>query len=134
MPPDAVLRRDLGRLTAVFGLLHLVPAAFVWLSALGPASLSVGPRAWSLFFYGHFIALTACGLGFSGLRAARAKVFYGGPMIDFVIGVTAFMVIESVCAAALRKGAGPSWPALLPGAFLLGYGLRLTSGAPLLRS
>ncbi len=134
MPPEAALRRALGRLTVVFGVLHLAPVAFVWLSSLGPASLSLPARVWGLLFYGHFIALTACGLGLQGARSARTKVFHGGPMIDFVIGVTAFMVLESVCASALRRGAGPSWPALLPGLFLIGFCLRLTSGAPLLRS
>ena len=131
MPPEAALRRDLGRLSAAFGLLHLAPAAFVWLSALGPASLNLTARQWSLFFYAHFVAFVAAGYGLQAAAAVRTRVFHGGPMIDFSIGAAGFMTLEALCAAGLRAA---SWPALIPGAALVVFGLRLTSGAPLLRA
>ena len=132
--PEAALRRRLGRLCAAFGLLHLLPVAFVWLSSGGPAPVLVAARSWSLFFYVHFLALTAGGIGLQALVSARAKVFHGGPLIDFLLGVTAFMVLETVAGLALRRGAGPSWPALLPGLALVAFGLRLTTARPLLGS
>lgn len=132
--PEGALRRRLGALVAVFGLLHLVPVAFVWLSSLGPAPVTIGARAWSLFFYAHFVALVCAGLGLQGAAAARSRVFHGGPFIDFTLIAVGFMLLESVAAAAARGGAGPSWPALLPGPLLLACGLRLSSGAPLLRT
>jgi hypothetical protein len=132
--PEARLRRALGRFCAVFGLLHLLPVAFVWLSSGGPAPLTVSARAWSLFFYIHFIALVAGGLGLQALRAAREKIFYGGPLIDFLIGVTGFMILETFVGLALRRGSGPSWPALLPGLMLIAFGARLGTGRPLLGS
>ena len=96
--------------------------------------MTISARAWSLFFYAHFIALTAAGLGWQAFSAARSKIFYGGPLIDFLLGVTAFMILETFSALALRRGAGPSWPALLPGLLLIGFGLRLGTGRPLLGS
>jgi hypothetical protein len=130
--PEGELRRALGRLVAAFGLLHLLPVAFVWLSSGGPAPLMIAARTWSLFFYAHFIALTACGLGLQAYSASRAKLFYGGPLIDFLIGVTAFMMLETFAGLALRHGAGASWPALLPGLLLIAFGLRLGTARPLL--
>lgn len=130
--PEGALRRALGRLCAAFGLAHLLPVAFVWLSSGGPAPVMIAARTWSLFFYAHFIALAAGGLGLQAWSASRAKLFYGGPLIDFLIGVTAFMMLETAAGLALRRGAGPSWPALLPGLMLLAFGIRLGTGRPLL--
>jgi hypothetical protein len=131
--PEAELRRTLGRLAAAFGLLHLLPAAFVWLSSGGPAPVLITARAWSLFFYAHFILLTAGGLGFQAFEASRTKLFHGGPLIDFLLGVTGFMLVETFAALALRRGGGPSWPALVPGLALIAFGARLGTGRPLLR-
>jgi hypothetical protein len=130
--PEAALRRALGRVCVAFGLAHLLPVAFVWLSSGGPAPVLVAARTWSLFFYAHFIALVAGGLGLQAWSAARAKLFYGGPLIDFLIGVVGFMILETISGLALRNGAGPSWPALLPGVALLAFGVRLGTGRPLL--
>jgi len=130
--PEGALRGALGRTVAAFGLLYLLPVAFVWLSSGGAAPVMVTARAWSLFFYAHFILLTAGGLGLQAFAAARAKLFYGGPLIDFLIGVTGFMILETFAGLALRGGGGPSWPALLPGLALIGFGLRLGTGRPLL--
>ena len=130
--PEAALRRALGRVCLAFGLAHLLPVAFVWLSSGGPAPVLVAARTWSLFFYAHFIALVAVGLGFQAWSASRAKLFYGGPLIDFLIGVAGFMILETVSGLALRNGAGPSWPALLPGLALIAFGVRLGTGRPLL--
>jgi hypothetical protein len=128
---ETSLRRSLGRLTVAFGLAHVVPVAFVWLSSGGPAPLAVTARAWSLFFYAHFIALVVCGLGLQAVAAARSKLFYGGPLIDFLLGVAGFMLLESFAGALLRRSGGVSW-ALLPGAALVVFGVRLSGGRPLL--
>ncbi|MFI5349119.1 MAG: hypothetical protein ACHQ2Z_06220 [Elusimicrobiota bacterium] len=132
--PEAALRRSLGRFSALWGLALLLPVLFVWLSSGGPAPLNLSARAWSLFFYAHFIVLTVVGFGIQAMAAARSKLFYGGPMIDFLIGVAGFMILESIVGLALSRGGGLSWPALLPGATLIAFGLRLGTGRPLLGS
>ena len=128
------MRRPLGRLSVAFGFLHLLPVAYVWLSSGGPAPLTISARSWSLFFYIHFIALVTTGLGYQAFRGAREKIFHGGPLIDFLIGVTVFMILETFVGLALRRGAGASWPALLPGLMLIAFGVRLGTGRPLLGS
>jgi len=127
--PERDLRRALGRLVAVFGLLHLAPTAFVWLSSGGPSPVLVGARTWSLFFYAHFLALCVAGFGAQAVSAARTKLFHGGPLIDFLLGVTGFMLLETAVAFAWRGGTAV---ALLPGAALAAFGLRLGTGRPLL--
>ena len=129
---EARLRKALGWVCLAFGLMHLLPVAFVWLSSSGPSPVLVSARAWSFFFYAHFIALVAGGLGLQAFTAARAKLFYGGPLIDFLLGVTVFMILETVAGLVLRRGAGPSWPILLPGLMLVAFGLRLNTSRPLL--
>ena len=128
--PEAALRGVLGRTVAAFGVLYLLPVAFVWLSSGGPSPVLVTARAWSLFFYAHFILLTAGGLGLQAWAASRARLFYGGPLIDFLIGMAGFMILETVAGLALRGGS--SWPALIPGLALAAFGVRLSTGRPLL--
>lgn len=116
----AAQRVALGRLCAVFGLLHLLPVAFVLLSSGGPAPVAVTARTWSAFYFGHFVALVCAGYGFLFGLSFRDKVFHGGPTLDFTIGLGALVIAESL---------GRGW---MPGVVLLGFGLRLMNGSPLL--
>lgn len=116
MPPGA-LRRALGVWTAAMGLAHLLPVAFIALSAAGPAPLAVSGRGMSLFYYGHFLVLTAGGLGWLLARAARDGLFHGGPFVDFAVVLTGFIVAASLSG----------W---LAGPFLVAMGLRLLGGRP----
>jgi hypothetical protein len=127
----AAQRAALGRLLSAFGLLHLAPVAFVLLSSVGPAPVLVSMRAWSLFFFGHFAALVACGLGFLLAVSARDRVFHGGPLIDFLVMIAGFVLVASFGGVLLHRGEGPSWPALAPGAYLLWRGLVMSAGRPL---
>ena len=130
MGPSAQ-RAVLGRILFAFGLLHLAPIAFVLLSSAGPAPVLVSARAWSLFFFSHFIALVVSGLGFLFVICARGRVFHGGPLIDFLVMIAGFILLASFGGALLRQGAGPSWPALSPGAFLIWRGLAMCTGRAL---
>lgn len=113
-------RTRLGLLSAGFGLLMMAPVALIWLSAHGPAPSAVTAGEWSRYYYGAFVALVLAGFGLLASDASRTKVFHGGPMIDFSIGVAGAMI---------AFGFGRPW---VPGAFLLAFGLRLMNGAPLL--
>lgn len=129
--PEAEIRRSVGRLCAAFGALYLLPVLGL---RVFPGAMAVSARAWSFLFFIHFLGLVAGGIGLQALAAARSRLFHGGPLIDFLIGVAGFMLLESFVGAALRGGSGPSWPALVPGAALLAFGLRLRGGRPLLGS
>jgi hypothetical protein len=113
----AAQRRALGMWTALMGVVHFLPVAFIALSAAGPAPLAVSPRTMSAFYYGHFITLTAVGLVGLAARAAKDQVFHGGPFIDFAVALTLFMLAASVSP----------W---LAGPVLVALGLRLMSGSP----
>ena len=113
-------RSRLGVLCAAFGLLLALPLAFSWLSAHGPAPAALSAAAWSRFYFGHFVLLVGCGFGLLFFDAARTRVFHGGPMIDFSIGLAGVMI---------AFGFGRGW---IPGLFLLVFGLRLCKGRPLI--
>ncbi|UPT72476.1 MAG: hypothetical protein M0D55_10865 [Elusimicrobiota bacterium] len=116
----ALQRRRLGALCAGFGLLLLAPLVLGWLSAHGPAPMTVTGAAWSRYYFGTFVALVAAGYGLLLVEASSTKVFHGGPMIDFSIGVAGAMI---------AYGFGRGW---VPGLFLALFGLRLASGRALL--
>jgi len=116
----ALQRRRLGFLCAGFGLLLLAPVALAWLSSLGPAPLAISAPAWSRYYFGTFVILVAAGFGLLLADSVRTKVFHGGPMIDFSIGVAGAMI---------AYGFGRGW---VPGLFLVLFGLRLAGGRALL--
>lgn len=127
-------RQRLAMLCGAFGLLHLAATAFVVMSSLGPVPLKITARAWSLAYYGHFVSLVVFGFGTLLADGIKWKVFHGGPFIDFTLGVTAFIMVSSWGGLLLGREGAPSWPALLPGGFLLAFALRLAGGRPLLGS
>lgn len=120
MSPAAAQRTRLGVLCAFFGAALALPVAFAFLSAHGPSPLVVSPAFWSRFYFAHFVLLVVCGFGYLFVVSARARVFFGGPMIDFSIGLAGVMV---------AFGFGRAW---VPGLFLLAFGLRLSTGRPLI--
>ena len=113
-------RARLGLLCAAFGALSLAPLALVWLSAYGPAPLAWSATTWSRIYFGQFIALVVAGYGYILAITAKRRVFHGGPMLDFTIGLGLLAVVSSF---------GRAW---IPGAFLLAFGLRLANGRALL--
>lgn len=116
----ALQRSRLGFLCAAFGTALLAPIAMGALSAFGPAPLTITASAWSRWYFGTFVALVVAGYGGLLLEASRTKVFHGGPMVDFSIGLAGAMI---------AYGFGRGW---VPGVFLVLFGLRLTSGRALL--
>jgi hypothetical protein len=129
--PERELRRRLGAVCASFGLLHLLPCALVWLSSGGLRPIAWTLRTWSLLYYFHFLGLVFAGIGVQAHLAFRTRLFYGGPFIDFLLGVGGFMILETF-AATLGGTGSASILQLVPGAALAAYGARLAGGRPLL--
>lgn len=117
---ETTQRTRLGALCAGFGAVLALPVAFAFLSAHGPAPLTVSAAAWSRFYFAHFVLLVVCGFGYLFAASARSRVFHGGPMIDFSIGLAGVMI---------AFGFGRGW---IPGLFLIAFGLRLSTGRPLI--
>lgn len=113
-------RSRLGLLCAAFGALSLAPLLLTWLSAYGPAPLTLTAKAWSRLFFGQFLALVVLGYGYVMAETAKRRLFHGGPMLDFTIGLGLLAVASSF---------GRAW---IPGVFLLAFGLRLAGGRALL--
>lgn len=113
-------RSRLGLMCAAFGTLSLAPLAMTWLSAFGPNPFALDAPAWSRLYYAQFVALVVSGYGYIFYSTAKRRVFHGGPMLDFTIGLGILVIASSL---------GRAW---IPGAFLIAFGLRLSGGRPLL--
>lgn len=113
-------RSRLGLLCAGFGVLSLAPLALAWLSSHGPTPMSISGALWSKIFFAEFVALVVIGYGYILSVTATKRLFHGGPMIDFSIGLAGVMIAH---------GFGRGW---VPGCFLLAFGLRLATGRALL--
>lgn len=113
-------RNRLGILCAAFGALSLAPLAMTWLSSYGPNPIALSGAAWSRIFFGQFVALVVSGYGYIFFSTAKGRLFHGGPMLDFTIGLGVLVIASSL---------GRAW---IPGAFLIAFGLRLANGRPLL--
>lgn len=114
-------RSTLGLLCAAFGALSLAPLLLSWLSAYGPAPLAWTAAAWSRLYFGLFLSLVLLGYGYILAAAAKRHVFHGGPTLDFTIGLGLLAVASSL---------GRAW---IPGAVLIAFGLRLSTGRALLQ-
>ena len=115
----ALQRRALGWWSIAMGLAHVLPVAFIALSAAGPSSHAFSPRTMSLYYYAHFISLTAVGIVGLAAWSAKDQVFHGGPFIDFSLVLTGFFLTASFTG----------W---LAGPFLILAGVRLLKGRPFL--
>ncbi|MDP3542546.1 MAG: hypothetical protein Q8T11_08795 [Elusimicrobiota bacterium] len=113
-------RSRLGLLCAGFGALSLAPLAMTWLSAYGPNPGTLSGQAWSRLYYAQFVALVVSGYAYIFYATAKGRVFHGGPMLDFTIGLGVLVVASSL---------GRPW---IPGVFLVVFGLRLAGGRALL--
>ena len=113
--PQERLRRGVGRIYVAAGLLNWGSLALLRLR------LPVG--LWKLVFFSQFLLLIVGSLLYLALSYARADSFDYHPLVDFLIGVALFVVLLTVSAAYAQR---LFW---LPGAFLIGYGLRLAYSA-----
>jgi hypothetical protein len=103
----------------LLSVLYLIPVTYVWLSSLGPVPLLINARTWSIFFYTHFIVFCALGLLLQLYAAVVSRLFYISVLIDFLISVVIFMLLESLLTFVLKSELHSDCLILIPGLSLL---------------
>jgi len=124
------IRRALGLVFVVSGLLHSLQAGLVLFYSLGLVHLHITARLWSRMHYGLFLFTVLAGGSFLFFSFRRAGLFYAQTLLDFAVGIGIFVLLVSLLGLLLGRHPSP-WIALLPSAFLLAYGLGLYRGRSL---
>lgn len=125
------IRRGLGVIYLLSGLLHWAVMTMAALYSLGRISVVIGVGLWSELYYAHFLFLILASLAYLALSYRQTGIFYYEALVDFLIGIGAFVVLLSVAAVVLYKGLVTPWLSLVPGTFLVAYGAGLYFGRPM---
>lgn len=122
------LRRGLGVLFVIAGVVHAALMAAATLYSLGKIHVLVSARLWSELTFGHFLGLVLGSGLYLTLGYWRANEFYFEPLLDFLAGVAAFDLILTGTVFLLAKRLLPPFFSPVPSAFLIAYGAGLLSG------
>lgn len=122
------IRRGVGWLYVVAGLLHAANMTFASLYALRKISFHVSAQTWTRLHFGHFLFLVGAPLLYLALSFHRERLFYYEALGDFLVGVAGYFVLLTAVAFLLVSGRVSPWLSLLPSAALLAYGAALISG------
>jgi hypothetical protein len=121
------IRRGLGWLYVLTGLVQTALMGLAVAVSLGWLQVFLTGRQWSQAFYGQFLLLCVAGPMYLLLAFRKERVFIPAVYVDLIAGIPVFVVLLSGVLPLLARG-GTRVLALLPGAFLLGYGAGLVSG------
>lgn len=128
------MRRGLGLVYLLSGLIYTAQMVFATLYALGHLpGILIGKGVWSQLYFAHFLFTVLAGMGYLGLDFLKRGVFEAQALVDFLIGLAAFIILFSFTGLFLVRGWANPWGSLTPGVFLLYYAWRLLSGKALLR-
>lgn len=128
MTGPSAIRRGLGIIYILSGLLHGAEMVFATLYSMGKIPLVVTARLWSQMYYAHFLFMVLAGGSFLALSYRRSGLFYPETLIDFLIGIGVFVILISLIGLALVRGLLNPWFSLVPSAFLAFYGYELLQG------
>ncbi len=122
------LRRGLGVIYLLSGLAHAAEMTAATLYSLGRIPLVIGQGLWSQLYYAHFLATVLGGAAYLAMGYRKIGLFLPEPLIDFLLGLAAFLVILTFIALLLVRRMLNPWWSLTPSGFLLVYGWELFAG------
>lgn len=124
-----VWRKHLGRIFLMAGVLHWGLMIFASLYALGKfPSLTVSVEEWQQAYFGYSLFLFFSGAGYIAIKYSRGDILIVQALLDWLLGVIAFEVLFRLVRAVLVRGSMAPWLSLVPGLFLLYYGMTLYRG------
>lgn len=122
------LKRGIGLIYLLAGVLHAGIMAFATLYSQGRVKLVIPAGLWSEMYYAHFLFLALSGGLYLFLSFKRSGTFQFEAVLDYAIGVAAFVLLLSAAGVVLVRGLVSPWLSLVPSGFLLAYGLGLRAG------
>lgn len=96
----------------------------------GKIPVLITAAMWSRIYFGHFLFMVLGGASLLFFSYRNTGLFFAQNLVEFMLGVGAFVILFSAAGAILAKGRGSPWISLGPGGFLLYYGFRLATRGP----
>lgn len=124
----ARIRRGLGLIFLLAGLIHAGEMVLAVLYSQGRLPIVIGAGLWSELYFAHFLFLVMGSLLYLALNFRSTGVFHHETLVDFLVGLGVFILLMSAAAHLLVRRLVAPWWSLAPSAFLACYGLFLTSG------
>ncbi len=122
------LRRGIGIIYLLGGLIHAAMMVYAALYSLGRIHAVIPAGLWSEFYFAHFLFMVLGGFIYMGLSFKQARIFYHEILIDYMVGIGAFFVIMTAVALILVRRLVSPWFSLSMSGFLVFYGLGLMTG------
>ncbi|MBI3552754.1 MAG: hypothetical protein HY077_09555 [Elusimicrobia bacterium] len=122
------LRRGVGLIYLLGGLIHACMMVYAALYSLGRLRVLIPAEIWKQFYFAHFLFLVLGSLVYLGLSFKQTGIFYYEVLADFLVGLTAFIVIMTGVALLLVSGRANPWWSLSMSGFLAAYGAGLMRG------
>jgi hypothetical protein len=124
-PQLARLRHGLGIILLIGGVIHLCEMALASFYAMGKLRIMIPGRLWSEMYFAHFLYLVMAAMIYLVLGFKRTGVFYYEVLVDYLVALVVFIVLIGVMGYLLVNQKVGEWFSMLPGLFLVYYGLRL---------
>lgn len=131
MKPLLRIRRGVGVVFIVGGLIHMGQNLFAVLWASGRLRVAVPPGLWAHLLFGQFLFLVFAGVGYLTASFKKERYFHFEALADYLAGMGGFLVVMPVSAGLIVARVLPTWTSLAPGALLALYGAGLCAGRAL---
>lgn len=123
------LRRGIGSLFITAAGLYLAIMALASLYNTGSLpTVRISAARWSQLFFGHFLFLVLTPLGYLALSFSRTGRFQAQALVDFLTGLLIYLIFFAIVGLVLVSFPVTPWLSLVPGVFLLYYGVRIRQG------
>lgn len=122
------IRRGVGLILILAGLISLGEMIFASLYSMGRVPILVSARLWSELYYAQYLFMTLGGGMYLLLSFRQAGVFHYEALVDFIIAVGVFTMLLGLAGFVLVRELTVPWFSLLPGSFLVSYGAGLVAG------
>ncbi|MBI5241211.1 MAG: hypothetical protein HY926_12130 [Elusimicrobia bacterium] len=128
------MRRKQGNFFVLMGAAHCALMAFASLYALGKMPhLLVTPQRWNSLYGGYALYLYVGSAAMILSQSFKTEVYLPQAILDLFVGAVPFQASFWALRRILVRWPAFPWVSLLPGLFLIYYGLQLRRGRGLFR-
>ncbi|MBI4676870.1 MAG: hypothetical protein HY748_04745 [Elusimicrobia bacterium] len=122
------LRKDMAFVFLCSGTFHLLLMLSAILYAYGRLPFEATPVAWTMWYLLHLVVTFLSGALCVFFHRKQSPFYLAQLAVDAAVGIVVFQVLFSISKWVIAARWVDPWLSLVPGAFLVCYGLRLRTG------